>query len=237
MGKIIYYIGFIAAVLTSCTMGFSNTNVHVPKAFENVYIPSAKDESIYAGQSARLSFVVRDKLSRYADFNFTSIDKARWALEIKILNKVQKIVTVDTCNNPGNPTVASGAYECAIIHPEITTGNPNTTQPHSFNQPSVSPSTESTMLYVQVRAIDLNTGAVMWAKNYSEKNLSVQIFNEIGDPGDGRTMSNMKNTPNLHALRYREAVDNSVSLLSERIAADIENLTFAYFSSQSTQEN
>lgn len=218
-------------------MGFSNADIHVPKSFSNVYIPAVRDESVYAGQSARLTFAVRDRLSRYSDFNFTSIDNARWALEMKVLNKVQKIVTVDTCNNPGNPTVASGAYECAIIHPEITTGSPNTTQPHSFNQPSVSPSTEGTILYLQVRAIDLNTGAVMWAKNYSEKNMAIQIFNEIGDVGDGRTMSNMKNTPNLHALRYREAIDNSVNLLSERIAADIENLIFSYFSSHPSQEN
>lgn len=226
-----YYLVFLIYFLSSCTVGFTNSRAHVPKAFTALYIPAAQDGSVYAGQSSRLSFAVRDRLSRNTDFRFTSLDKARWAVEIKILDRTQKIETADTCNNPGNPTVASGAYTCAIIHPEITSGNPNTTQPHSFNQPSVSPSTESIMLQVQVRAIDLNTGAIIWAKNYSKQNLQVQTFNEIGDPGDGRTMTNMQYTPALHALRYREAIDKSVELLSDQIAIDIQNLVFQHFSS------
>lgn len=222
----------LLGLLTSCTFGFSNARTHIPQKYNLVYLPAANDASVYAGQSARLTFAVRDRLARSTDLQFTSIKKANWALEIKIQDKTQLIQVVDTCNNPGNPTVASGAYFCSVIHPEITTGNPNTTQPHSFNQPSVSPRTESTMLHVQVRAIDLKTGAILWAKNYSEKNLTIQIFNEIGDPGDGRTMTNMQNTPNLHALRYREAVDRSVALLSDQISQDILNLIFLNFSSR-----
>jgi len=210
-------------------MGFSNALTHIPQEFNKIYLPSAHDDSIYGGQSSRLSFSIREYLSHHTDFEFTSLSKARWALDVKIINKTQKIEIVDTCNNPGNPIVASGAYFCSIIHPEITTGDPNTPLPQSFNQPSLSPNTESTMLYVQVRAIDLKTGATMWAKNYSDKNLPIQVFSEIGDPGDGRTITNMKRNPNLHALRYREAIDRSVQILSDRISEDIKNVIFAYF--------
>lgn len=217
-------------LLNGCTFGFSNARIHIPQSHIKVYLPSAKDDSIYGGQSARLSFAIRERLSHTTDLQFTAIKNARWALDVKILDKVQKIEIVDTCNNPGNPIVASGAYFCNIIHPEFTTGNPDTSKPISFNQPYVSPNMESTMLYVQVRAVDLDTGKLMWAKNYSDKNLAKQIFNEIGDPGDGRTITNMKSSPNLHALRYREAIDVSVQILSDRIAQDIQTLIYNQFS-------
>lgn len=236
--RLLYFI-FCAltasTLLLSCTFGFSNAGIHIPQTHMKVYLPAAKDGSIYGGQSARLSFAIRERLTHTTDFEFTSLENARWALDVKILDKNQKIEIVDFCSNPGYPVVANGAYFCSIIHPEITTGDPNTSLPTSFNQPSISPSIESLVLFVQVRAIDLNTGKLMWAKNYSDKNLTPQNFNEIGDQGDGRTTTNMKDNPNLHALRFREAVDNAVVILSERIAEDVQSLIFENASQFSQQ--
>ncbi len=221
---------FVALTLSSCTFGFSNARIHIPDSYIKLYLPAAQDGSIYGGQSSRLTFALRDRLSHTTDLQFTSLKKARWALDVKILDKKQRIEVVDTCNNPGNPIVASGAYFCSIIHPELTTGNPDTERPTSFNQPYVSPNMESTSLYVHVKAIDLETGKMIWAKNYDDTNLTKQIFNEIGDPGDGRTITNMSDKPNLHALRYREAIDVSVTILSDRIAQDVQNQIYAQFS-------
>lgn len=228
--KILFSLLILCFALQACTFGFSNARIHIPNSHLKVYIPAAKDASIYGGQSSRLTFAIRERLSHTTDLQFTDLKSAKWALDVKIIDKTQKIEIVDTCNNPGNPIVASGAYFCSVIHPEFTTGNPDTSRPMSFNQPYVSPNMESTILTVQVRALDIDTGKIMWAKNYSDKNLTKQIFNEIGDPGDGRTITNMKDSPNLHALRYREAIDVSVQILSDRIAQDVQNLIYAQFS-------
>lgn len=153
----------------------------------------------------------------------TSVENARWALEMRILDRMQAIHVVDNCNNPGNARVASGAYQCADIHPEMKGGPASA--PTSFNQPSVSPNSENMFLVVKVRAIDLNDGHVFWSKFYNG-NLPAVVFNEIGDT-DGRTIANMQNTPDLHALRYQEAVDSAVSSYATAIANDLQNLIFS----------
>jgi hypothetical protein len=204
-----------------CVVGFANSQNHVPIAYSKIYVPAANDSSTYSGNSSRLSFAIRQILANRSDVELSSLKEARVALQIKILDRKQSIAAVDNCNNAsGTPTVGSGAYLCTQIHPELT-GNP--TAPSSFNQPSVSPSSESLALVVDVKAYDLNTGRVLWGKNYFAENMPPVVFNEIGDNGDGRTMTYMAQIPNIHGLRYQEAVDNAVQTFSNSIANDLKN--------------
>lgn len=209
---------------TSCVIGFSNGQRHIAEEYANVYIPAANDVSVTAGNSTRLSSAVRKLLARRSDLHLVALKKARWALQIKILDRKQTIVAVDNCSNPGTPNVASGAYSCAAIHPELTT--PNTSSPTSFNQPAISPQSESIALVVSVKAIDLNTGKTMWSKLYAG-DLPPAVFNEIGDVGDGRTMTYLQNTPDMHPLRYQEAVDGAVQSFASAIAEDIQTQIFS----------
>ncbi len=207
----------------SCVMGFSNAHNHVPVMFSKVYMPAANDGTIYSGNSSRLSASIRTFLAGRSDVELTSLDEARMALQVKILDRQQSITAVDSCNNPGTSYVGSLAYNCMNIHPDVTPGG-SSTAPVSINQPSVSPSSESLYLVVDVRAIDLNNGKVLWSKRYFSNAVS---FNEIGDPGDNRTMNAMVNTPQLHGLRYLEAIDNAVQTYSDTIAADLTSTLFA----------
>lgn len=211
--------------LTSCVVGFSNRENHISPEYKNVYIPAANDASVFSGNSSRISQSVRSLLAMRSDLHFTKLENARWALQIKVLDRKQSIAVVDTCSNPGTPNVASGAYSCSVIHPELTSSNTNL--PMSFNQPYVSPNTESLSLVVLVKAIDLNSGKTLWAKTYSASNIPPIVFDEIGDVGDGRTKIYLQNTPDLHALRYQEAVDNAVQAFGTAIATDVQAMVFS----------
>lgn len=221
--QIILYALIPLLSFTSCVIGLSNAEHRLPEKFSHIFIPSAHDSSAYSGNSSRLTFAVRNLVAQRTGVTLTSIEKARWALEMRIIDRIQAINVVDNCNNPGNARVASGAYQCAEIHPEMK-GGP-ATAPTSFTHPSVSPSSENMMLVVRVRAIDLNDGHVFWSKFYNG-NLPLVVFNEIGDT-DGRTIANMQNTPDLHALRYQEAVDNAVNSYATAIANDLQSLIFS----------
>jgi len=193
--------------------------------YSKIYVPAANDSSVYSGNSSRLSYAVRNVLANRTDIDLTDVENARVALQIKIIDRQQTITAVDSCKNAnGTPTVASGAFTCTLIHPELTGGDPS--QPTSFNQPSVSPSQESLYLVVDAKAIDLNNGKVLWNKRYYAANIPPAVFNEIGDT-DSRTMAYMSNKPDMHGLRYQEAVDNAVQAFSNAIANDLQNALFA----------
>ena len=223
----------VGAFFSSCVTGFSNARNQVPPLYSKIYLPAANDTSAYSGNSSRLSYAIRNVLASRTDVELTALKDARLAIQIKILNRQQTIQTVDSCNNPGTTTVASNAFECSFIHPELT-GNKDS--PRSINQPSVSPSTESLYLVVDVKAIDLNNGAVLWAKHYYAGNISPVVFNEIGDT-DSRTLTYMSNKPDLHGLRHQEAVDNAVQSFSNAIANDIRNNFFPSLPKEEQQGN
>lgn len=231
-------ISFIAAVyFNGCVVGFRNMQNHIPEEFSNVYVPSAKDVSIYSGNSSRLSQSIRQKLALRTDIRLTNLQNARWALQIKVLDRQQSIVAVDSCKNPSTPSVASGAYICTKIHPELTnTTSATSSAPTSFNQPSVSPSQENLSLSVEAKAIDLNNGATIWAKLYTASNIPAVVFNEIGDT-DGNTIKYTQWNPDLHTLRYQEAIDNAVKSYSEAIANDIQTMIFSAMPKKGVQNN
>ncbi|WGL59958.1 hypothetical protein QEJ31_15605 [Pigmentibacter sp. JX0631] len=223
MFKIARVVGLIvlSASISGCVIGFSNKKNHISDEFTNVYIPAAIDKSSYSGNASRLTQAIRQKLALNSDLNITSAEYARWAIEIIIADRIQDIVSIDDCRNPANTTVASGAFKCAAIHPEIA--DSNTSLPKSFSHSTKSPAQEKISLVVETKAIDLNDGKVIWSKRYSARNITPVTFNEIGDI-DGNTIKYMQWTPDLHVLRYQESIDNSVKSYSESISADIYNL-------------
>ncbi len=204
-----------------CVVGFTNAQNHVPVLYSKIYLPAAIDYSIYSGNSSRLTYAIRNVLANRRDIQLTVLEDARVALQVKILDRLQSINAVDDCHNlGGTSSVASGAFTCSAIHPELSQSNPG---PTSFNQPAVSPRSESISLVVDAKAIDLNNGHILWAKKYVASNISPTTFDEIGDAGDNRTHAYTAQTPDLHSLRYQEAIDNAVKAYSNKIADDIKN--------------
>lgn len=225
--KILSYFILILLFMNGCVVGFSNSQNRIPVLYSKIYVPAANDTSVYSGNSSRLSYAIRSVLANRTDLQLTSLEEARVALQVKILDRLQSITAVDSCKNAGG-TVASGAFSCMQIHPEITPGG-SSNAVTSFNQPSVSPSSESLALVVDAKAIDLNSGRILWAKRYFANNISPVVFNEIGDIDSGRTMSAMAQKPDLHGLRYQEAVDNAVLAFSNTIAVDLQKGLFSSF--------
>ena len=74
-----------------------------------MYIPAAIDKSSYSGNASRLSQAIRQKLALNSDLNITPAEGARWAIEIKIIDRPQEIVSIDDCLNPATTTVGNGA--------------------------------------------------------------------------------------------------------------------------------
>ncbi len=209
----------LAFFLTGCTVGFANNRIATDENYARLYFPSAIDNSISAGNSSRLSYAVRQELSKHSDITLTSLNQARLALTMKIINRKVEILSVDSCKNPGTPTVGNGSFNCSLIHPEQVSGSSQA--PSSFSQPSISPSQESIGLVISAKLIDLNDGKVLWAKTYDLKNTPSYVFNEIGDSGDNRTIVNMAKVPQLHGLRHQEAIEHGVAQFSKQIAQDI----------------
>ncbi|MES2615550.1 MAG: hypothetical protein V4591_09055 [Bdellovibrionota bacterium] len=212
-------------LFSSCVVGFSNSQNHVSSVYSKIYVPSANDHSIYSGNSSRLSYAVRNVLSNRTDIELCRVEEARIALQITVIDRQQSILAVDNCANPGTSTVGNGAFLCSTIHPELRGGD--STLPTSFNQPSVSPTSESLSLVVDVKVIDLNDGNILLKKRYLAKNVAPAVFNEIGDTGDGILIASMSNKPDMHGLRYQEAVDNAVQAFSNAFASQLQNDLFA----------
>lgn len=212
---------FWSFFISSCTVGLQNARMRVPEKYSKIYIPAATDSSVSAGNAARVSSAIRGQVAKDTDVQFTNLEEARLALQIKILDRTRTIQSVDSCNNAGTPTIGSGAFACSAVHPEML--DPNTNLPSSFNLPNSSPSSESVNLQIQVRAIDLNSGAVIWGKIYNVG----QTWNEIGDTGDGRTASHLQFAVDLHALRSQEALDTAVQNAADSIAVDVRNQLFS----------
>lgn len=223
---LVIYITFILFCTNACVVGFDNSQKRIPKDFASLYFPSAVDSSISGGNSSRLSSAIRQKLLQRSDINLTDIQHARWALQVKILDREQSIVAVDTCKNPTTPSVASGAFSCTAIHPKFSTTKD--AKPYAFNKPSISPAKERLSLVVESKAIDLNSGQTIWAKRYFANNVPAIVFDEIGDT-DGNTVKYMQQTPDLHSLRHQEVIENAVLAFSQTIAKDILNTLFKSF--------
>ncbi len=223
MAKKIFILLVISLNCSACVIGFSNFQNHIPEEYAKVYVPAAIDNSIYSGNSSRLSQAIRKELSLRTDLQLTDINHAQWALFIKITDRLQNIIAVDDCKNPSAASIANGAYLCSKIHPELTN---QANVPYSLNQPNISPAKEELSLIAEIKAIDLNTGNVIWAKEYSSKNIQPISFHEIGDT-DGKTVKYMQWTPDLHVLRYQEAVDNAVMSFANTVASDVLKTIFA----------
>ncbi len=204
-------------LFNSCQVTFLNGWNNIPEEFHNIYLPSVVDESNLGGNSIRLSNAIRKNLAKRTDVNLVSIDNARIGLWIHILNRKQTIVSVDNCQNPGSPTVGSGAFACSEIHPNIV--NRNDASFDSMTQPAQSANTESLVFTYQWKIIDLSSGEILFSEKATTSGTS---FNEIGDNGDGRTLAYVQKNPQLHALRYQEIVDDTVKNIAESIAADME---------------
>jgi hypothetical protein len=219
-------------VLSGCVIGFTNAEVGLESTFRRLYVPSATDSSVRGGQAARVSGAVRRALSRDTRFTLTSLDEARWAIDIRLADRRQ--VTTKISDSPcvkqddGTHTgvVASRSYNCgANALPRLkdpkdpSLGETGTLDNNSRaslveNVPSLSSEKETIHLSFFVRIIDLETGQVF---SSFKTNLPAE-FDVVGsDEIQGRLAA----TPEIHALRYVDNMDTAVEGIGSQVATQI----------------
>ena len=192
-------ISLLLVVVTGgCAVHFANAERQVPSGYRKIYLPSATDKTTTTGHASRVSRALRRQLSLDTRYELTSWQEARWALDISVVEASTSVGRVATCLK-GVGTLASGAVDCGRL---------------SFHQARVSAEEETMGLKILARAIDLTDGKVLFSKTYP----MTQVYAVVGDAD---TQTNLKGTPQLHALRYLENRDDAVSQMGEQVAAQI----------------
>lgn len=190
------------SIFQGCVARFSNSERNVDGNFRKVYVPAVNDVSTRGGQAGRVSAAVRRAIALDTRFSMSSLQNARWALDVTIRDSVRQTTRFEECKQAGE-VLAGDAYACTNVE-------------RNFNTPEVSAEEEALLLDVDVRAIDLNNGGTLAAKRYAR--VSSGAYNLVGDD-DTRKM--LAATPELHALRYVENADDAVARIGQTIAADI----------------
>lgn len=192
----------IAFALPGCVVRLTNSERNVETSFRKIYFPAATDISTHGGQASRISVAVRRAFALDTRFELTSLDEARWALDVQIKNSLVTATKTEECKL-GTEVLGSGAYGCELVL-------------NNFNQPTISSEEEQLFLDVDVRAIDLNTGKALRSLRFEK--VSSGAFPVVGD-ADIR--ARLRATPQLHALRYVENRDSAVDTIASNIAGQV----------------
>ncbi|MFZ9519621.1 MAG: hypothetical protein ACO3A4_04010 [Silvanigrellaceae bacterium] len=167
-----------------------------------LYIRPVNDNTSRAGQAPKLMAALRRLVTQDRSFILTDLETARWGLEVRIVASGRSITRVEKCDQ-GNEILASGAIPCSRVAA-------------AGNLPDISAEEEVSQMSVDAKAIDLQTGAVLF--NLQMPNLTTGAYNIVGD---GTVRASMSNAQGLHALRYMENSDSAVDSLASTAAARI----------------
>ena len=192
----------LATPLSGCVVRLTNSERSVDTSFRKIYLPAATDISARGGHAGRLSAAVRRAFALDTRFELTSLEDARWALDVQIKDSMLAAAKTEECKL-GTEVLASGSYACTQVL-------------ENFNQPEISSEEEQLLLDIDVRAIDLNTGKSLRSLRFEK--VASGAFPVVGD-ADIR--ARLRATPELHALRYVENVDNATDTIASNIAAQI----------------
>lgn len=189
-------------VLSHCVVHFTNSEYRTDGDFRRVYLPSMTDDGTLGGNSLRLSTALRKKISTNTRIILTSMEDARWALDIAIKGRnVQTETWIDCKEQAPNKVVFSGSAVCENL---------------GFNQSKISSEREMITMKIVASAIDLRTGSVMKTRDYS---LQSPVFDVVGPEA---VQTDLSAFPQLHALRYAENVDTQINNIAIYLADLIE---------------
>lgn len=195
-------------LFSGCAIRFANADRRLDSSFRKIYVPSATDMSTTGGNSGKLSMELRKLLALDTRFELVGIEKARWALDIEVLDRKKTVVKIGECLEGRESQIAGQAFNCKEVL-------------GTFNQATAGSEEEAVHLSVRARAVDLNSGKTMFTKNYAASSTYRVV-------GSAETEVAIQRTPQLHSLRYQENLDNAVSgsasSIASQIAADILSL-------------
>ena len=186
----------------ACVYRFANSERYLSPQPRTLFISSVIDTTSRAGQSARLMAALKRLLAQDRSFIITDLKTARWGLELQITAASRAITRVEKCDQ-GNEVLASGSANCAQIRA-------------NGKLPDISAEEEIAQITVQARAIDLETGAVLFQSNLP--NLTTGPYPVVGDCSVRASLSNKQS---LHTLRYLENSENASEALAQIAAQRI----------------
>lgn len=201
--NIIAAIAACFALTSACTVRFTNAERSGPSpARPAVYVPTAVDVSSFGGHAGRISAAVRRRLATDPRVLLTSRDRARWGVDIRIIERNRLITAVERCY-AGVKRVGSAAYPCVE---------------DAIHQPSVSATGEQLQLTVDIIAIDLRTGASVASKRIDGSAGNFFVVADAGTTEGSTILAGLSHTPELHALRYLENTDAAIDRIGNTIA-------------------
>lgn len=201
---LILLLSFLLGI-AGCVVRFRNSEQGLNSSFRRIYLPASTDTSTYGGASARVSYAVRRAMSLRTEISLVALDEARVALDLQILSRSR--VTSEQLECSSDETVrnsqflASGAVPCRTER--------------GFAQAEISAESERQNMTVQARAVDLNTGQVLFTRNFDLAS---------GYPivsADEDVKVQLRSVPEYHALRYMENADKAVQSMANQVASQI----------------
>jgi hypothetical protein len=192
----------LAFLVQSCVYRFANQERSISEQPRTLYIAPITDSTVHSGQAAQLMMAIRQRVLRDRNFELTSLEDARWGLEIRITESYKAITRTEKCDQ-GNETLASGSVACALIKDENI-------------RPDVSPEEEIATMSFRARGVDLSTGAVLF--DLSLPSLTSGSYDLVGD---GTVKASLSQKQELHLLRYFENSDRAMRGLAEAAAQRI----------------
>lgn len=187
---------------SACVYRFANQDRQLSLQPKTIYVSPVVDTTARAGQAAKLMNALRRKLTHDRAFIMTDLQTARWGLELQIIESGRSITRVEKCTQ-GNEVLGGGAVPCSQV---ATSGR----------LPDISAEEEVAKLTIDARAIDLQTGTLLFQTRLAD--LSSGAYNIVGD---GTVRSSLSNATDLHALRSMENRDNAIEAIANAAAARI----------------
>lgn len=193
---------FVLFITSGCIYNFANRERMGPTQPKTLYLSPVKDFTARSTQSGKLMAALRRLLTQDRQFILTDLKTARWGVDIQIIEGGRAITRVEKCDQ-GNEILASGAVPCGKVAA-------------SGKLPDVSAEEEVAQLSVDARAIDLQSGAVLFQIRL--QNLNSGAYNIVGD---GTVRASLSNSQDLHVLRYMENSENAIESIAATAAARI----------------
>ncbi len=196
-----YGVVAVCLLCAGCSLRFSNSLGVCDRKYSEIYLPAVLDLSARGGQSSRLSAAIRRRVALDTRFRLVPMEKASIGVDVRILESARIPVKTIDCDRYSDPIIAGGAYKCAQLE-------------NNFYQATVSSETETVVLTVTARIVELPGGTTL--RHIELRNVSSGEFAVLSS--DAAVSAGLAVVPPLHALRFAENVDNAYAAAGKIVA-------------------
>lgn len=194
---------------TACVVSFRKSSEGLSTSLRKVYFPAVRDSSSRGGAAGRVSYALRRAIALRTEISLVPVDEASLGIDVEV-RKQNRVTTKETrcpVDKSQHPTLAAEAYVCD----DAALG---------LGRARVAAEEETLSLTVVTRGYDLNSGALLFSKDF----LISKNYNIISDDAGIRHRLHSKYSENpalYHSFRYLENADKAVDDISGDIAGQL----------------